>query len=286
MEKQNKNNIDFMSSTMFEAYLTCPYSFKIDFIDKQKHLKFRAEDEEQIGDNKYAACGRELHDLFEEYSLKDEKTIEEMINSYIVKFETIPNDLFDSNEDRDIFYKRDLIIINNWFNQEQECPKPLFTEKQHFVQIHDDLPPIRVTIDRINGDIEHVDEWIVEDYKTGKVYAGDKLRYNLQMPIYALAIKQLYGHIPQTLRLRFPQHNCYREFNRINDDVYRCIVPRGKTYNISLKTTLKTMINIYNKIKNGHFSPNPKNEFFCNTFCQYGISGECKGVSTHWDLYK
>jgi hypothetical protein len=152
--------------------------------------------------------------------------------------------------------------------------------------LHDDLPDIRVTIDRINGNANDVENWEVEDYKTGAVYNAEKLRTNMQLPIYALAIKKIYGAYPKSLKLYFPQHKQERVFERVTDDIYVCTVARGGTYSISLTERLNQMVEIYQKIRRGDFPPNVKNNHFCQNFCSLGKRDMCDGLSTKWNLLK
>lgn len=279
--------MDFISSTMFESYLQCPHSFKHEFI-----LNTIPEDQKK---NKYSMTGSALHDLFERYSVirplgEDEKNM--ACSEYVEKFNEIGIEYFDDEEDQNNFLTKGLITIENWFAEENDKPVPLFTEHRMFVELHKDLPKIRVTFDRINGEIGNSGEWEVEDYKTGKVYSSDKLTNNMQLPIYAMAIREMYGDLPRKLRLIFPQHTNRagkiqtREFDKVTNDLYVCNVKGGGVYSISLKKRLEQMIQIYSEIKKGDFKFNTTNSIFCQSFCPLGKNNMCDGLNTKWKSLK
>jgi RecB family exonuclease len=192
--------MEFISSTMFESYLKCPHSFKHEHI-----LKTIPEEQRQ---NKYSALGSVVHALFDTYSKirpLEDSILQNMIQEYIKAFNDIPVHLFDL-DDKEEFFNKGTSIINNWFAREQSQPLPLFTENQQFFVLDERLPKIRVTFDRIDGELDKPDEWRVVDYKSGKVYTSDMLTHNMQLPIYAMAIKKIYGALPKSLNLIFPQH--------------------------------------------------------------------------------
>lgn len=277
--------MEFISSTMFEGYEKCPFRFK------HEHILGTLTDD--MKENKYSATGSALHDVFEVYSKirpLEPKHVLDMHGLYREKFNTISDGLFEG--DKDDFLNKGLLTIANWYHEETSLnkPIPLMTEQQHFFTLDGIDTKIRVTFDRINGEEGKPDEWEVEDYKTGKVYSSDMLRDNMQLPIYALAIKHLYGALPKILRLRFPQHTDKhgtvqnRVFERFSDDMYVCDVKRGGTYTISLSERIERMKQIYNDIKRGHFPCNTKNEHFCNNFCAVGKNGMCDGLTTKWGM--
>jgi len=279
------NSMEFISATMFESYLKCPYAFQQEFIVDEKY-KTRMDDDEYA--NKYSKTGQALHNLFEKYSVLDPEqySYKKMLADYKKMFNEISEDFFEDELDRQTFYERDKQIIKNWIEEEATKPRPLYTEKKHFTNLHPDLPPVRATIDRINGYENDPMNWEVEDYKTGKVYTSNMLKNNMQLPIYALTIQEQYGALPFALKLYFPQHQKYRIFERENDDVYICHVPRGGTYVISLQERLEKMVQIYKQIQRGDFSFNTKNRHFCENFCSVGISGMCDGLTTAWSALK
>lgn len=273
-EKIAVYEMEFISSTMFEAFEKCPYLFKDIFI-LNKGLELP---------NKWSRTGQELHALFDKWSYIDNKDVDAMKAEYAEMFDSIDKDLFDDEEERAAFLKQGYTTILNWIVEEKDKPKPLMTEQIHFVQLHDELPKIRATIDRVNGDKNDVANWEVEDYKTGKVYTSVKLRNNMQLPIYAMVIKAVYGELPKLLRLRFPLHQTERVFERITDDLYTCQVKRGGTYNISLSETLNNMVEIYKKIKSDSFKPNTQDIHFCENFCILYKQKKCMSFTTKWQM--
>ena len=105
----------------------------------------------------------------------EEHNFDTMYEEYCQMFNTIPHEMFDNEQDAMDFLARGYTTIKNWIEEEKEKPRPLYTEKQHFVTLDEALPKIRVTIDRINGNPDDVSNWEVEDYKTGKVYSSTML---------------------------------------------------------------------------------------------------------------
>lgn len=273
--------MEFISSTMFEAYEKCPYAFKHEHI-----LKTVSEEQRE---NKYSAIGTLLHGLFDKYSQirpLDEDAYAKVGIEFAKGFVKLPISLFENDVNE--FMTKGLGTLANWFNEEKDRPLPLYTEKQHFITLPGIDTPIRATIDRIN----QVDdgEYEVEDYKTGKVYSADMLRHNFQLPIYAMAIKEVYGKYPKSLRLRFPQHTDAngniqeRRFERTSEDVYVCNVKRGGTYSFSISERLEAMARVYDNIKRGEFPLNTSNGHFCENFCSLGKNNMCCGLDTKWDL--
>lgn len=269
-------DMEFISSTMFESYYTCPFAFKHEMI-----LGSLTEEERN---NKYSVIGNLLHDLFEKYSQIRPLTEEvkcAMELEFSELYDQISTELFNDPEDMDSFRSIAYNTLCHWFDNELSMIIPFEVEKQHFIKLHDKLPTIRVTIDRIN---KEDDNYTLIDYKTGKVYSSDKLRDNMQLPIYAMAIRHIYGKLPTSLTLYFPQHQTKRVFELISDDLYVCKVPRGGTYTMYLPECLNKMIEIYEKIKVGEFTPNTKNQHFCNNFCAVNRKGLCEGLITSWRL--
>jgi RecB family exonuclease len=266
--------MEFVSSTMFEAFEKCPYLFKdIFIINKGEEIP-----------NKWARTGQELHNLFDKWAHIEKKDSELMKAEYAEMFDSIDKDLFDDELDRDAFLKQGYMTILNWIVEEQTRPRPLMTEQKFFTKLHPDLPPIRATIDRINGNKDDVVNWDVEDYKTGKIYPSNKLRSIIQLPVYAMTIRENFGALPRRLILRFPLHQAERVFERITDDLYTCRVKRGGTYNVSLAETLNKMVDIYKNIQRDTFMPNTNDTHFCENYCPLYKKQKCKALLTHWQM--
>lgn len=54
---------------------------------------------------------------------------------------------------------------------------------------------------------------VITDYKTAKIYTGDKLQHNLmQLYLYAIPIKEKYGKYPDNLVYIFPREKGQKEF--------------------------------------------------------------------------
>lgn len=273
-EKIDVYTMEYISSTMFEAFEKCPYLFKNIFLINH-------------GDeipNKWSRTGQELHNLFDKWSQIAQKDSELMKAEYAEMFSSIDTNLFDDEEDKQKFLQQGYTTIMNWIVEELNRQRPLMTEQKFFTKLHPDLPPVRATIDRINGIKEDVPNWDVEDYKTGKIYTADKLRNNIQLPVYAMTIRENFGALPKRLILRFPLHQAERIYERITDDLYTCQVKRGGTYNISLTETLNRMVEIYKNIRQDRFLPNTKDVHFCENFCPMYKAKTCKTLTTKWQM--
>lgn len=273
--KQATISMDFISSTMFESYEKCPFLFY------NEHILKKFNDEEK--DNKYNLLGTLVHDLCCDYSTTKRKlSFADLHANYCVNFLDIKQKYFDDKADRERFFHIGLDCLNNFYKQEQSLPEPSVTEEQWFITLNKDLPTIRVTIDRINGDLDNPSELCVDDYKTGKVYTSDMLRKNMQLPIYAMAVKHKYGDYPKQLRLRFLQHDKERIFEHTKDGVYVCNVKGGGIYKLDVDKTLDKMKEIWYNISHNVFPRNTKNEYFCRDFCPLGKTKQCDGISTKW----
>jgi RecB family exonuclease len=269
--------MEFISSTMFEAFEKCPYAFKLRFIDNL----IKKEDDV----NKYSKIGQILHDIFHHNSLNKDKnlTVKDLQNMWLKRFEEIDTNLFEDGDDIVKFKQLHLDTIENYHTIEQTLPEPLMTEQEIFFKVSDKLPIVRCTMDRINGSKDDAVNIVVWDYKTGKVYSSDNLRKNLQLPLYAMCCKHLFGEYPKALVLHFPQHNNKeRTFLHIGNGKYECKVNRGGTYTFTVEEKLERMEDIYAQIKKGYFKCNTDNSYYCRDYCIANKKGLCEGIKTEW----
>ena len=276
--------MEFISSTMFEAALKCMHLFYDQYIFEER---YKNRDAVETSGNKYSESGKIQHDLFDTYSKYARIDFTDTLLTIILlefegEFSNIQKDFFEDDDDYEDFLERGRVSICNWFKQEKTKPIPLHTEMLKYIKINDELPLVRITVDRINGVADKPATWEIEDYKTGKVYSSDMLKKNMQLPIYALAIKREYGEYPKTLRFLFPQHEQERSFYHKGDGIYECKVPRGGTYIFDVSKTEQQMIQIYKNIVDGKFTFNTDNQFFCDNFCHLGTTKACDGLSTRW----
>lgn len=269
-------HMEFISSTMFEGYIKCPWLFY-----NEQILQKISEAERG---NKYSALGSLIHDLCHIYSVQNrEASLEIILTAYQMAFNDIDNKYFEDEDDAEKFYCLGVVCLTNFYTQEQHMTPPTHAEEQWFLKLDPELPLIRVTMDRLQ---QYDDDYELHDYKTGKVYSSDMLRNNMQLPIYAMAIKHKFGVYPTKLVLRFIQHNKERVFVHEGEGNYVCVVKGGGTYRFSVDKKKVEMKKIWNDIRRGHFPRNTSKEYFCRDFCPLGKADQCDGLNTRWSGVK
>lgn len=136
------------------------------------------------------------------------------------------------------------IYFNNLRNKQMDKDWNVLAVEQHFEFIYNDRCIIHGFIDRI--DYNSKGELRVLDYKTSKqIYKDDKIKTPLQMVIYALACKNLYGKIP----IEFVY-----DFIFLGEEQYACsngYLARGE------KKLNKLLDSINDCVLTNEFSPNP-----------------------------
>lgn len=276
-EEKNKVKIDVVRRSHIEEYKKCPYAFYLEII---KGIKPKG--------NKWTEAGILLHDLFNKYSHMDNimEVKDDLENEFLEKFIKLDENLFSDEYDKKDMMERGLECIRNFIKYQIVAPKPLSTEEKFVVDIGDNIPKVQVTIDRIN---ETKDGLEVVDYKTGKVHVGQKLKTDLQPPLYLLAVKDKYGISPQRFKLLFLKEDKERVYNRVDDDKYVCKVNKNE-YVISLQETIREVKTIFGRITRGEFSiPQNVSTWQCERMCKFGQGGikVCEGnLLESWKINK
>lgn len=152
--------------------------------------------------------------------------------------------------------------------------KDFTSEKKIVFSLDDDLPSISCTLDRISfvGNDIHINDW-----KTGKPLSGQKLITDLQPPLYIYAVYSEYNTMPKTFNLHYLQTNKNITYRQIENMKYEVKTSRA-TYLLDVETALSRTKEILKGIKDRKFEmPAGKEQWRCNSFCWFGVSGKCSG---------
>lgn len=266
--KEQKIEIDVIRRSHIEEYKQCPYAFYLDVI---KGVETKG--------NKWTETGILLHELFDKYSHVDNimETKDDLKNEFLEGFIKLNEDLFTNEYDKKEMLERGLVCIDNFIKYQIVAPKPFSTEEKFIINIDNNLPKVQVTIDRINklenGEIEIV------DYKTGKVHVGQKLKTDLQPPLYILGVREKYKVLPQRFKLLFLNEDKERVYEKIDEDKYVCKVNKNE-YEISLQESIREVKTIFGRITRGNFNiPQNVSTWQCERMCKFGQGGAkvCEG---------
>jgi DNA helicase II / ATP-dependent DNA helicase PcrA len=141
-------------------------------------------------------------------------------------------------------------ILKTFIDEQNKINEKVLDIKKEF-SVEIDCININGKIDRIDRDN---DDFIVMDYKTSKTASSrNKLKEDMQLIIYSLAVENLYGKRPKKVGCRFLRSNKKVMIEVTDEDIIKI---KGK------------IISIVNSIKNGHFTPKPGWE--CKS-CDYSL---------------
>lgn len=265
-----KVDLEYVRRSYIELYKVCPHAFKLFAIDGKT-----------APNNIYAEIGIKLHELFEQASLRqiDKKQMKSEFEKWFCNFNLNDFENYQRKLDTSDFRKREfdgaLTSIENYFQMENEMPKPFKTEDTLFTTVHPDLPKIRITFDRINKNENGYYDII--DYKTGKVYVGKKLTEDLQVPLYIYSVQQNLGIEIQHFILLFTREGKKRIYTKVNEDEYVCTVGK-KDYYVSLSKAIDEIISIFTQVSNGKLSiPHNLSPWYCENMCTLKRAGHCGG---------
>lgn len=265
---------DFIRRSHLELYRTCPYAFYLECVKKIPTVN-----------NVYAESGIIIHDIIDKYTVdKNIHNEDWMINNFKEKYYKLKEhkDFIEKPELYDKLYQVGINSIKNFIIVNETMPSPIDTEKELFFDIGKEYPQVRITSDRINpidGGIEIV------DYKTGKVYSGQKLANDLQISTYIIAAERHYKAPVLSFRFLFLNENKTRDYERISDTEFACKV-RKNIYIVDLNKHVEEIKTIFTNIQNNNFTiPNNIPEFHCNNFCYFGKEKICSGMELErWKL--
>lgn len=279
------------SYSQISKFKQCPYSWELQYIDKihfdtkSKHLEYGLAVHETL---------EYVFNLIKDNSFPDDNLSalkESVIDLYYNQLEEreVP---FDSEEEKEEWIQAGLDMIDSLLNKETDFDK-LITESEILgVELPFELPieiePTKMT-DK-NGEIKVYDKvWvigfidlvlrtpegiIVVDHKSGgKKFDKAKLRENLQFPIYALAIKQLFGEYPVKAYYNFTRIHTSQELLIKEEVTYEMEDIMNKrspkqVWCISPEKAEMEMMRIFNKMKCKIHPANP--QFLCN-YCDHNV---------------
>lgn len=268
-------NIDVIRRSYIELYKSCPYAF-YNVVVKGIELP----------NGVYALHGIILHDLFDLYSTSEDKSKINLFDLFKERYygEMSENHL-DFKEKPELFmelYEKGIRAIKNYLAYEETAPKPFETEKKIIFSVGENLPKISITFDRVN---KYGEEYELVDYKCGKVYSGQKLVTDLQLPLYALAIKERYGKLPNTFRFLFMSENKERVYHLTRENTYECTV-RNRKYVVNLTEAIREVKQVLGDIQKGRFSVHQDvSNWHCERMCQLKKYEVCQGKDVQrWKL--
>lgn len=261
-KKDDELNIEFVRRSHIELYKRCPHAFYMEVVKGVKQDQ-----------NIYALMGIDLHDLFEE-ACYEPTTSKGMLKSFAPMWEGYDESLFKDSAFKDKMWQRAVNSIEGFHDVLPTLPiKPFKTEETIFFEIDEDLPKVRITMDRID---EEDGKLHVRDWKTGKLLYGNKLTTDLQAPLYIHAVKQEYDLPVESFTFHYVGEKKERVFTKFNEDKYVCKVGK-KEYIISLDEKIKEVKSIFSQIKNKNFNVPTKKNFFACKMCTYREKGLCEG---------
>lgn len=262
-ENKSVVELETIRRSHLELYDKCPYAFKLEVIDLLGHVQ-----------TIYTQSGIDLHELFDEYSKHDNGTPEEMYKEFVERYESkYPEDWYTGYATREKMESRYKRNIKGFFALRNTITKPVITEEKIIFSVGENLPNVSITMDRID---EEDGEYVLGDYKTGKVMVGKKFLSDLQAPLYILAVKQHYNKPVKRFDFYYLGEEKVRSFVRLDNDRYVCKV-RNKEYIVSLDETIKEVRSRLDKIQKGLFQIKSNQKPYDCKHCQF-FEKHCEGA--------
>lgn len=273
------------SYSQLDKFLKCPYNWELKYIDgiqigsKSKHLEY----------------GLAVHETLEHVFKQIQSGIEiNLAEAKQLFFENIANHEvpFDSIEEKKQWTAAGIEMIESLLEQRTDLEKLMMESQILGIELPFELPIKVVPFEVVNentGEIEtHDTIWVIGfidlvlktnegivliDHKSGsKKFDKAKLRTDLQFPIYAMAIKHLFGEYPV---------KCYYNFTKIHEvqqvlvaeevtaDMEEVMNKRGakEIYCISPKKAEKEVKQIFRKMARKKHPVNPTPLCY---WCEYG----------------
>ena len=237
----------YFSYSQLSSFQKCPHSFYLTYV---KGLRTT---------NKYVEVGSLLHSIFEKHqnmTFKQNRKYDvvDAYDEFTEQFKTVDQSLFGNEEDYDNMYKKGLKALQHYFESwTQRNFEMISTEKKLLVKINDELPNFYCVIDTI--EVTNQKEITITDYKTGsKEKTKNYLQNDLQLPLYALAIKKSLGIFPHKVRFYHPVPNVEQIAHHIGDGVYQFQTPRKPYPTFSVKKTLATVETVIKQIRDAYTS--------------------------------
>jgi RecB family exonuclease len=180
-----------ISYSRINAYLFCPYKYKLVYIDNL-HIPVNAD----------ITFGQTIHKTLEQYHSRGGITPEALMESYD---DCWKNEGFVTPQQSFEYYERGKIMLGNYYKSFSASDiKILYTEKSFDANIG--KYRFIGIIDRID---EHPDgKKEVMDYKThAKIWEQERVDKDLQLTLYAYACKNVFGFNPDKISVYFLSNN-------------------------------------------------------------------------------
>lgn len=247
--------VESVRRSYLELYKKCPYAFYLNVV-KGLGSSFTI----------YSQSGIDLHELFDEYSVRDDGSVEEMYERFIEEYEkNYPKEWYPTEEFRSKMHDRYMRNIEGFFNLRSKVPKPIIREEKIFFTISDKLPTCNITMDRIH---EEDGMLVLGDYKTGKVMVGKKFTTDLQAPLYIYAVREHYKRQVKRFEFYYLGESKTRMFERVTDDIYECKV-NNRVYKISISEKIREVRDILSKIESRQFNIDPRMKPYTCNICDF-----------------
>ena len=196
-----------LSSSKYTTFDNCPLQFKFKYVLEAPGKP-----------RQYLSFGNNIHSAIEsiEKLQKDHITIsEELISNILKKYWNSLS--FDTTSQENEYQSLANDMIQKYLQWHNANPNVLvdievkFTINFHGVKITGKIDRVEMTSD---GDYE------VVDFKTGKSKTTkSKIKEDIQLNIYALGIKELYGRLPKKISLFYLLDDDIRSYNIVREDL-------------------------------------------------------------------
>lgn len=222
------------SYSQLNTFLSCPHTFFLSYMTGNF----------KMNGNKYTFLGSLLHEVFERQGKQmianpDKPfTKQDAFKMYNAGFMKIEHSNFDDKEDWLKMYEKGVKAVDNYYEVYGEST-PLYIEKQFIAKIGEGIPPVKGFIDRIDGDPDDVETWVLTDYKNGSApKSKDYLRNDLQMGIYVAQIYAMYGKFPKAVEFFHPVPNKSQTAIHLGEGRYRFLGQREPVVEFNLQETV------------------------------------------------
>jgi hypothetical protein len=267
--KKQLKKVESVRRSYIELYKKCPHAFKLKVIDGV-----------QTNSSIYAKIGIFLHDLFDNASMTCIFNKSEMIKSWDAFFITIELKEFEgcqrlltTEEFQKQQYQKGLLNIDGFIEMCQGKYKPWKTEETVNIIIPNTDIKATMTFDRID---KHDDGYELLDYKTGKVYTGQKLSTDLQPALYIAGVEQTYGINIDKFTFLFTGESKLRTYIK-TDKGYETTVGK-KSYGFNIKDKLNEVSEIFKRIERNEFEiPSDLHPWHCQNECELYKALACPG---------
>jgi len=228
-----------LSASSIEMYEACPLKFKI---YKDWNIPGDISASLQFGSAMHSA----LDDYFEALRVGRPRTHEQLLEIFERALAELP---FDDQHQRELYRKQGREQLTAFYESCAAVPVPqvLSTEKTFQFSVQGMLVKGRIDrVDRIDGQ-----RVAIVDYKTGTPKTDIDARRSLQLSIYALAARELWGYVPE--RLLFYNLETSDEVSTTRDEK-------------ELRAAQERIAEVACKMAAGEFDPTPG--FHCRS-CQF-----------------